>query len=375
MENDSNKGPFKEKKNQAKVVRRIVFITLTILIVVIAAVGIGGYVYISSALDPVDEESDETKNIEIPIGSNAAAIGEILEEEEVIKNGTIFQYYVRYKNESGFQAGEYELSPSMNIDEIIQELKEGIVEQEYSVSFIIPEGTWYEDIISVISEETTHDISDIKAKLEDEEYLAELIDRHNILTEDILDEDIRYPLEGYLFPAKYEFLEEDVKISTIIERMIERTQENMVKFSEQVEENDYSPHELLTLASIVEREAREQEDRPRIAGVLYNRLDEGMRLEVDPTVSYAVGEHNYMTTNEDLESESPYNTYRFEGFPPGPIASPGSPAVEAVLNPEESDNLYFYARRSGEVIYNETYEEHREVQEQYRSEWIEAEDE
>ncbi|RSL31582.1 endolytic transglycosylase MltG [Salibacterium salarium] len=375
MEDDPKKGPLMEKEKQAKVVRKIIFITLAILVVVIAAVSIGGYLYISSALEPADEQSDESINIEIPIGSNAAAIGEILEEEGVIKNGTIFQYYVRYNNESGFQAGEYELSPSMDIDQIIQELKEGIVEQEYAISFIIPEGTWYEDIVSTISEETQHEESEIRTQLQEEEYVEELIEQYNILTEDILADDIRYPLEGYLFPTKYNFLEEDVEITTIIERMIERTQENMVKFSEQVEENDYSIHEILALASIVEREAREQEDRPRIAGVLYNRLDEGMRLEVDPTVSYAVGEHNYMTSNEDLESESPYNTYRFEGFPPGPIASPGTPSVEAVLNPEESEDLYFYARHNGEVIYNETYEEHREVQEQYRSEWIEAQEE
>ncbi|WP_051302198.1 endolytic transglycosylase MltG [Salibacterium aidingense] len=371
----TKQGPMTEKEKQAKIVRRIVLITLAVIVTAVAIIGIGGYLYISSALEPVDEDSDETVTVEIPIGSNAEDIGRVLEENGIIKNGTVFHYYVRYNNERGFQAGEYDLSPSMNIEEIIQELKEGMVVEEPEFSFTIPEGTWYEDIVHTIAEETPHELEEIEAKLEDESYLNQLIEDYDVITEDILNEEIRYPLEGYLFASTYEFHEEDVTIEEIIERMIERTQEHMVEFSEQVQESQYTFHQLLTLASIVEREARAQEDRPKIAGVLFNRLEEDMRLEVDPTVSYAVGEHKYMTSMEDLDYDSPYNTYRYGGFPPGPIASPGTPSIEAVMEPASSGHLFFYARRNGEVIYNETYEQHREIQEKYRSEWIEAEEE
>ncbi|MGY4690419.1 endolytic transglycosylase MltG [Salibacterium sp. K-3] len=364
-----------EKEKQAGIVRKIVLITLAVLVTAVAAAAVGGYLYISSALEPADKDSDETVTVEIPIGSSASDIGSILEENNVIKNGTVFQYYVRYNNEQGFQAGQYELSPSMDIDTVIDELKDGTVMEEPAFSFTIPEGTWYEGIVQTIAEAGPHEAEAVRSKLEDEAYVKQLIEENDAVTEAVLNEDIRYPLEGYLFPATYEFVEEDTSIEEIAARMIEETEEIMVEFSEQVEESDYTFHELLTLASIVEREARKEEDRPRIAGVLFNRLEEGMRLEVDPTVSYAMGEHNYMTSSKDLETESPYNTYQNTGIPPGPIASPGLSAIQAVMNPEENDYLFFYARPNGEVIYNEEYRDHREVQEEYRHEWVEAREE
>ncbi|SFL65056.1 endolytic transglycosylase MltG [Salibacterium qingdaonense] len=364
-----------EKEKQARIVRKIILITLAVLVTLAAAAAIGGWLYISSSLKPVDEDSEEQVSVEIPIGSNASDIGSILEDADVIKNGTVFQYYVRYKNEQGFQAGMYELSPSMNIDSIIDQLKEGTMMKEASFSFTVPEGTWYEDIVQTMAEAGPHDVEEIKTKLADEEYLNQLIEEYDALTETVLNEEIRYPLEGYLFPATYEFVDENASIEEIAARMIEQTEEIMVEFSEQVEESDYTFHELLTLASIVEREARQKEDRPKIAGVLFNRLEEGMRLEVDPTVSYAMGEHNYMTSSEDLQTDSPFNTYQHTGIPPGPIASPGRSSLKAVMNPEDNNYLFFYARPGGEVIYNEKYEDHREVQEQYRQEWVEAREE
>ncbi|MFB4164826.1 endolytic transglycosylase MltG [Alteribacillus sp. JSM 102045] len=374
MSKDNSKDPLEERVKQAKIIRKIVLIVIAVIALVIIGVGIGGYIYITSSLKPVDEGNEETVEVEIPIGSSSSSIGQILEEEGVIKNGTIFRYYVTYKNEKGFQAGTYELSPSMDINEIIRSLKEGTVIQEPELTFIIPEGTWYDDIITRIAKETPYEEEEIEEQLEDEEYLKELIERYEILDEDILQSDVRYPLEGYLFPARYDFEEEKPAISVIIEQMIERMEENVVKFSEQLEASDYSVHDLLTLASIVEREAQRQEDRPIIAGVLFNRLEEGMRLEVDPTVAYAIGEHKYMTSFEDLETDSPYNTYRYEGLPPGPIASPGADSIKAVMIPNDNDYIYFYARQNGEVIYNEDYDEHRKTQETYRSEWEEAEE-
>ncbi|SFP92937.1 endolytic transglycosylase MltG [Salibacterium halotolerans] len=364
-----------EKEKQAGIVRKIILITLAILVLLAAAAAVGGWLYISSALEPVDENSEEQVTVEIPIGSSASDIGSILEDAGVIHNGTVFQYYVRYKNEQGLQAGTYELSPSMEIDTIIDRLKEGTVMKEPAFSFTIPEGTWYEDIVQTIAEAGPHDAEAIRSKLSDEEYLNQLIEEYDVLTDTVLNEEIRYPLEGYLFPATYEFVDENASIEKITARMIEQTEEIMVEFSEQVEESDYTFHELLTLASIVEREARKQEDRPKIAGVLFNRLEEGMRLEVDPTVSYAMGEHNYMTSSEDLQTDSPFNTYQHTGIPPGPIASPGRSSIQAVMNPEDNDYLFFYARPGGEVIYNENYEEHRQVQEKYRHEWVEAREE
>ncbi|OLS36558.1 aminodeoxychorismate lyase [Alkalihalophilus pseudofirmus] len=373
---DSNEKPrndlYEERVSEAKVVRKIVFYSVIGLAAMALIAIISGYFYFSNALGPVDSGEGETVEVTIPIGSSSTQIGQILEEEGLINNGTIFRYYVRYKNESGFQAGTYALSTSMTMDEMIQELKEGRVIEEPELIFTIPEGRWLEDVAVMIANETGHEAEEVMSVLNDEEYLEELINRFSMLTDDIMQEDIRYPLEGYLFPARYDFMEAEPSIQTVIEAMLSRTQEIIDQNMAAIEESDYSVHEILALASIIEREAQTSEDRYKIAGVLHNRLDDGMRLEVDPTVAYAIGEHRYMTTFADLEVQSPYNTYRNTGIPIGPIANPGEDAIKAAINPEDTNYLFFYARYNGEVIYNETYEAHNRTHQQYRQEWVEA---
>ncbi|WP_240376499.1 endolytic transglycosylase MltG [Bacillus piscicola] len=375
MTEDQSNNLLNEKARQAGVVRRIVLIILGICILAAAGIGLGGFLYIHSTLKPVDAKSDKTIQVEIPIGSDGTAIGSILEEKGLIKNGTIFRYYVSVKNVEGLQAGEYRLSPSMNVDEIISALKKGKVMKEAEITFTIPEGTWMQDITKTIAGVTAFEEKAVNKKLHDKKYIKELIDKYSILEPVVLEDEVRHPLEGYLFPARYDYYEEKPKLASIIEKMIERMQSHMVEFSDQLQDKDYTVHEVLTLASIVEREARQAKDRPIIAGVLFNRLEKGMRLEVDPTVAYAIGEHRYMTSFDDLETESPYNTYRYKGLPPGPIASPGLDSIRAVLNPDENNYIYFYARPNGEVIYNEEYANHKKTQEKYRSEWEEAKDE
>lgn len=342
------------------------------MIVAVFFVGIVGFLYISFLLQPVDRTDTRMIEVDIPLGSSVSTIARTLSEHDLIRNEKVFEYYVRLQNEHHLQAGTYELSKSMTVPDIITELTEGRRPLNPAITFTIPEGSNFERIVAIIAEATNFDEEEIKETLTDESIVKKFISKHEILTEEILAEDVRYPLEGYLFPMRYDFYDKDITIEEIVDTMI--AQMEHVLFSQKTTriKKRYSYHEILTLASIVEREAKEQEDRPLIAGVLFNRLKEGMRLAVDPTVAYALGEHRYMTSLQDLEVDSPYNTYMYEGLPPGPIASPGEKAIAAVLSPKESDYLFFYARPNGEVIYNETYEKHRKVQEKYRSEWEEG---
>ncbi len=320
----------------------------------------------------MEEEEPQSINVNIPIGSSTAQIGQILEDEGLVRNGTIFRYYVRYKNESGFQAGDYQLSTGMDFDQLIDELKDGMLLEEAEIVFTVPEGRWLEDAATIISNETAHEQEAIIELISDEDFLKQAIDQYSMLTEEILKEGIRFPLEGYLFPARYDFVDADPSIEVIVNSMLERTQAVLDEFSSELEESEHSIHEIMTLASIIEREARTSEDRYLISGVLYNRLSRNMPLQVDPTVAYALGEHRYMTTYEDLKVDSPYNTYMHEGLPVGPIANPGKDAIQAAIQPQETDYLYFYARYNGEVIYSNTYEEHNAIHQQYRQEWIDA---
>jgi len=330
------------------------------------------YFYMKNTLGPVDQENPEEVQVTIPIGSTANQIGTILEAEGLVKNGTLFRYYVRYKNESGFQAGDYKLSTAMTMDELIAALKEGRILQDPELVFTVPEGRWLPDVAKIIARETNHSEEEVMDLLTDRDYIETLINQYSMLTDDILNEDIHYALEGYLFPARYDFMEKQPTIETIVEEMLKRTQAVLTEFASEIEDSEYSIHEILTLASIIEREAQKSEDRYTISGVLYNRLEKDMMLQVDPTVSYALREHRYMTSYADLNVDSPYNTYRYRGIPIGPIANPGKDSIRAALNPEETSAIYFYARFGGEVIYNETYEEHNRAVQQYRQEWVDG---
>lgn len=373
---NSNEKPrnalYEERVSQAKIVRKIVFFCVIGLFIIGTIVLISSYFYISNALGPVDEENPQELEVTIPIGSTANQIGTILEDEGLIRSGTLFRYYVRYQNESGFQAGDYTLSTGMTMDQLIAELKDGRVVQDPELVFTVPEGRWLVDVAEIIASETGHSHEEVMDVLTDREYIEGLIDQYSMLTDDILNEQIRYPLEGYLFPARYDFMVEKPSIEEVVEAMLDRTQVVVDTFATDFEESEYTIHEIMTLASIIEREAQTSEDRYLISGVLHNRLDRGMMLQVDPTVSYALNEHRYMTTYADLDVDSPYNTYRYEGIPIGPIANPGEDSIQAALRPEKTNYLYFYARFNGEVIYNETYEKHNETHQMYRNEWVEG---
>lgn len=370
-EKQKNKNEIKKQKmielqQEASIVRKIVSVCLLLLVLAIVGVGLYGYTYINSALSPMDEENTEIITITIPMGSSSTGIGLILEEHGLVKSASFFRYYVRYKNESGFQAGDYELSKAMNIDEIIMELKEGTIYQDYKVSFTIPEGRWLVHFASIMAENTNHEEEEILAVLHDEEYLEKLIEKYAVLTSDILNTQLHHPLEGYLFPARYDFVDDNPSIEDMIETMIKRTESIYNKYYADFENSEYSIHEIFTLASIIEGEANKEEDRYKVSGVLYNRLNLGMPLQVDPTLAYAHREHFSRTLNVHKEIDSPYNTYMYAGIPVGPINNPGEAAIKAAVQPADIEELFFYAKSDGEVIFTKTYAEHQEVLRKYR---------
>lgn len=358
------------KRKRSFLKRKLSIILLIILFIIILITAAGSW-YLMNAMGPVKSSEPKEVDIEIEQGYSAAQTADMLEENNLIHSEVVFRYYLRATSDSSIQAGHYTFSQDMPIRDIAGQLEEG-PNAEPGIAFTVPEGVWLEDIASIISENTPYSEEEVAAELESDDFIAEAVEQYSAVTEEIENEEILYPLEGYLFPSTYEFFEEDTELQVILNEMIERTDENMVEYASQIEESDYTVHQLLTIASIVEREAQFDVDRPLIAGVIENRLEADMRLEVDPSVAYAIREHRYMTSLDDLDTESPYNTYRNAGLPPGPISSPGIASIEAVLEPEDTEYIFFYARPDGEVIYNESFEEHQQTQEQYRSEWEEG---
>ncbi|MBO0959401.1 endolytic transglycosylase MltG [Neobacillus sp. MM2021_6] len=350
-----------EQHHEARVVRKIVSIISILILLLIVVIGGGGYLYIQSALKPVDSKSKKQKTVEIPLGSSVTGIGEKLETNGIIKNAKVFKYYVKLKNEGGFMAGNYQLSPSMDVAEIVSRLKTGKVLAKASFKIAIPEGKQLTEIAAIMAKATNQKEEDVFAKLNDKEFIKTLMAKYpDILTDEVLHSTVKYPLEGYLFPATYPFYKPNPTIDEIVTAMLDKTRNVLSDYAEASKEKKLSVHQLLTMASLVEEEATEKADRKTIASVFYNRIKKGMPLQTDPTVLYAQGRHKDKVLYEDLEVNSPYNTYKNTGLPPGPIASAGKDSIEAALDPEETDYYYFLATPEGEVIFTKTLVEHNQ---------------
>ena len=356
-----------ERKEEAKVIRRIVGIIVLALFIIIGGTAIGGYLYVKSALQPVDSDNNKAVTVEIPIGSGVTSIGNILEENGIVKNSHIFKYYVKFNNESGFQAGSYDLTPAMTLDEIVTSLKTGKVMKKAEFKITVPEGLQLEGIAEKIADKTEYETEEIMEKLDDESFIKELMSKHPELLkeEDIFADGIKHPLEGYLYPSTYPFYEKEPGLDVIIDQMITQTEEVLNQYETSRIEQDFSVHDLLTFSSLIEEEATEKADRGKISSVFHNRLEKPMPLQTDPTVLYALGKHKDKTVYKDLEVDSPFNTYKNQGLPPGPIANAGLTSIEAALNPDNTNYYYFLASAEGTVYYSETLEEHNEKKAQY----------
>ncbi|MGG3924780.1 endolytic transglycosylase MltG [Metabacillus fastidiosus] len=348
-----------EKQQEAKIVRKIVLTIFIVLLIVFLGIIGGGYLYINSALKPVDPSNNKQITVSIPIGSSVSSIAKILKENGLIKDEKIFRYYVKFKNESGFQAGKYTFTKAMSFQDIINGLKDGKVTNQAIFQLTIPEGRQLTEIAKIISNKTSYPEDEILKKLTDKKFIQSLQKEYpNILTDEMYGNNVKYALEGYLFPATYFYYEEKPTLEQIIDPMVEKTSKIVSKYYGELERNNLTVHQFLTMASLIEEEATAKADREKISSVFYNRLDEEMPLQTDPTVLYALGKHKDRVLYKDLEVDSPYNTYRNKGLPPGPIANAGEMSLTAALQPEQTDFLYFLATKEGEVIFTKTLQEH-----------------
>lgn len=361
--NESKKQEMMEKmkirKKEGRVVRRIVTIVTLVILLIIGIVGVSGYFYVTSALEPTNPDATTEIPVEIPMGSGISTISSILEENGIIKNARIFKYYTKFKNESNFQAGNYVMTQSMTLDEIIESLKTGKVYHEPVFSITVPEGLTLEQISEIIAKHTEYTSEQFMELVTSEEFIQNMMGSYpGLISEEVFNSSIRYTLEGYLYPSTYAFYEENPSLQEIVSMMISLTNDVVMQYGSLLEEKEMTPHQLLTFASLLEEEATAQTDRETIASVFYNRLEIDMPLQTDPTVLYALGSHKDRVLYEDLEVDNPYNTYVIQGLPPGPIANAGKISIEAALNPTDTEYLYFLADPEGNNHFAKSYEEH-----------------
>lgn len=361
-----------KKKRQNNVAKKIVWTIIALLLVTLAVTGVFVYSYIDSALKPVNANDTEYVTLEIPAGSSAKEIGSILEKKGLIKSGQVFNYYSKFKSYANFQSGYYNLQKSMDLDTIAKALQKGGTDTPQPPTLgkvVVPEGYTLNQIAEAVEKSGNKKVSisakDFLSKVQDESFISKMVAKYPKLLSGLPTKDsgVKYRLEGYLFPATYNYTS-DTTAETLIDQMLATMDSKLSTYYEVLESKNLTVNDVLTLASLVEKEGSTDEDRKNIASVFYNRLNQGMPLQSNIAILYAEGKLGKKTTLAedaaiDTNIDSAFNVYKNPGLMPGPVDSPSLSAIEATVNPNKTDYLYFVANtETGTVYFATTYEEH-----------------
>lgn len=321
---------------------------LAFLVVICVSAG-AIWMEFQSLLEPVTSEKKEIV-VNIPPGSSAGYIGRILEKNGVIRSGDAFRYLVAYKKVgSRLKAGEHILDGSMSTPQVLKSLMEGHFKL-YPVT--VPEGLTITEIATLVH----------NSGLADREAFIQLCHNRSFISSLGLEQE---SLEGYLFPETYHFIR-GATTKGIIKAMVDRFFTIWEQLEPLAAQQELTRHEIVTLASIVEKETGAAVERPIIASVFLNRLAIGMRLETDPTVIYGIEDFDGNITKKHLQTPTPYNTYVIKGLPPGPIANPGEASLRAVLEPAREEYLFFVSKNDGTHHFSKSLREHNNAVNKYQ---------
>ena len=310
--------------------------------------------------------SNNKELITVDIKGSGAQIGKILEESKLIKSANFFKLYLKLNKINDLKAGTYQLSSNMRLSEVIEALQKGNNFNADEITITFKEGINMRELATIIADNTNNTYDDVLNLLKDKKYLQELIDEYWFITDDILNKKIYYPLEGYLFPETYRFKNKDISVKEIFAKLLNQMALELNKNRELIEESKFSIHEILTLASVVEKEGKEA-DFVNVSTVFHNRLKIGQKLESCATTFYGMGldfNATGIANSQMIANNNPYNTYKIKSLPVGPIATPSRKAIEAALKPSEKKYLYFLSDSKGKSYFFNTYKEHQQKQKQ-----------
>ncbi len=322
----SHRANKQRRKKQDKAAKRIVSVIMSIIVVAVLVTGLTGYMWVKSSLEPVNTKATEAIQVEIPEGSSTLEIGKILVDNKLIKNATIFNYYSKIKSYNNFQSGFYNLKQNMSVDDIAKALQESgtpTAQKEAAGKILIVEGYTLTQIAQAITDNTKTEDKNDKTPFTTEQFMATVTNQDFInrmvatypklfASLPAADSGVIYQLEGYLFPAVYEYSDETT-IEELVEQMI-AMDNRLQPYYETITAKNLTVNEVLTLASLVEKEGSTDEDRRNIASVFFNRLNAAMPLQSNIAILYAQGKLGQETTLAedaaiDTSIESPYNIY------------------------------------------------------------------
>lgn len=333
---------------------KFIIVILVIAIVVVC----GGYKY---AISPVSKNSKEV-TFEVQPNSTYLTIAEDLKQNNLIRSINFYKVYIKIFKPNNLQAGIYVLNENMGVKGIIDKLESNDAVLD-TTTFTIPEGKHVSDVAEILANKTSYSKQEWLDYWNSLEFIDKVITKYWFITDEIKDSNLRYNLEGYFFPATYEIFK-NTTMEEVSYKMLDKMDEILSKYKNDIENSKYNVHDILTLASIVEYEAILDKDRPMVAKVFLNRLDLGMKLESCATVGYALDDWKLSYNSDDLKIDSPYNTYMYYGIPVGPGCLAGESSIKAVLYPDNNDYLYFlanvYDSNDNKTYYSKTYAEHKE---------------
>ena len=339
-------------KKSAKLL--LVLISLVVLFIVILSIYFVNTGKVSN--------NSELVTFEVKEGNSLNTIASSLKEKNLIKSELFYKIYIKLHNASSLQAGTYSLSENMSVKEIVETLENGTIYSKDLVRVTFKEGINIRKFMTLIEENTSITKEEIEQTLKDTKYLDELISTYWFLNDEIKNEQIYYSLEGYLFPDTYEF-NKNSKIKDIFKVMLDNTNNKLKDYKKDIENSSYTVHQILTLASIVELEAANSNDRAGVAGVFYNRLENGWSLGSDVTTYYAVkvdmSERDLY--QKELDAYNAYNTRssKMAGkLPVSPICLPSLESIKAAISPTEHNYFYFVADKNKKTYFSKTSSEH-----------------
>lgn len=333
------------------------FLLISVLVLLfIAITGVCLYTYY---IRPVDNNKIE-KIVEIEKNSTSKKIAKVLKKNNLIKNEMFFVLYLKVNKINDLQAGTYKLNTSMPLKEIVDNIKNGNIYTDDKIRITFKEGINYRGFAKVIENNTNNSYDDVMNILNNKEYLNSLIEDYWFLTDKILDDKIYYPLEGYLFPDTYEFKNKNVTVPEIIKKLLDQMDIVLSPYKNKIEIDNYNVHELLTLASIAEKEVSNkssEDDRKKVISVFINRLNKKMALGSDITTRYAIKlDESRPLKKSEYADNSPYNTRNSNntGFIPSPICMVSKNSIEAVIDRIDTNYLYFISNiNTGETFFYE----------------------
>ena len=339
-----------------KVIIRVIIGIISLLLLMV----IGFVVYFLINIGPVGK--DERVDFKIESGTSTLNIIKNLKENDLIKDEFAAKVYLFLHKNASFQAGNYELNKNMSLEQILIKFVNGDVKNE-SIEITFVEGKRANDYANTIATKLNVSEAEVLKIMSDKDFLNELIEKYWFITDEILNKSIYYPLEGYLYPNTYQFAK-DATVKDVIIKLIDTLSAKLEPYKEEIIASKYTPHQLLTLASIVELEAATDEDRANVSGVFYNRLSIHMSLGSDVTTYYATKKKftDPLTLNE-LNACNAYNTRGscVRALPVGPITSPNISSIKAAIEPADNEYLFFVADKTKKVYFSKTDQEQQQV--------------